>query len=265
MMRIPRRPPADGSAPVPPEDLLTWQERVKYALIPRRLYAWLRARRLMRRGEVELKLLPFLVDPTRGAIDVGANKGTYSYFLSRLCPKVTAYEPNPAMRSVLRRMVGGNVVISEKAASNASGPAVLAVPCLDERASNNIGTLCIDRLEGAYHPVAVEQVRLDDEHLSNIGFIKIDVEGFELEVIAGAEKLIRRDRPVLLVEIIEDHTGRPVAESVAHIERLGYHAMVVTQGRLIDFRAFQARPTKERIRNYIFFPNVAAEVNRAAA
>jgi FkbM family methyltransferase len=265
MMRIPRRPPADGHTPAPPDNLLTWQERLKYALIPRGLYAWLRDRRLMRRGEVELKLLPFLVDPTRGAIDVGANKGTYSYFLSRLCPRVNAYEPNPAMRSVLKRMVGGNVVISEKAASNASGPAVLAVPCLDERASNNIGTLCIDRLEGAYHPVAVEQVRLDDEPLTNIGFIKIDVEGFELEVVTGAEKLIRRDRPVLLVEIVEEHTGRPVVDTVRHIERIGYQTMVVSHGRLIDFRAYQSRPTKERIRNYIFLPNVAVEATRAAA
>lgn len=264
MMRIPRRPPAHGHTPAPPDNLLTWSERLKYALIPRGLYAWLRARRLMRRGEPELKLLPFLVDPTRNAIDVGANKGTYSYFLGRMCPRVHAYEPNPAMRSVLKRMVGANVVISDKAASNASGPAVLAVPCLDERASNNIGTLCVNRLEGAYHPVAVEQTRLDDEQLSNIGFIKIDVEGFELEVISGAEGLIRRERPVLLVEIIEEHTGRPVADSVAHIEGMGYSAMVVSEGRLIDFRAFQSRPRRERIRNYIFMPHAAAEVRRAA-
>jgi FkbM family methyltransferase len=237
---------------------------LKYALIPRGLYAWLRARRLMRRGEPELKLLPFLVDPTRCAVDVGANKGTYSYFLGKLCPRVHAYEPNPAMRGVLQRMVGGNVVISDKAASNTAGPAVLAVPCHDDRASNNIGTLCVNRLDGAYHPVAVEQVRLDDEHLTNVGFIKIDVEGFELEVISGAEALIRRDRPVLLVEIIEDHTGRPVADSVAHIERMGYHAMVVSQGRLVDFRAFHSHPPRERIRNYIFLPNAPAEGKRAA-
>jgi FkbM family methyltransferase len=218
----------------------------------------------MRRGEAEIRLLPFLVDPTRNAIDVGANKGTYAYFLGRLCPRVHAYEPNPAMRSVLRRMVGGNVVISEKAASNAGGPAVLAVPCHDERASNNIGTLCVNRLDGAYHPVPVDQVRLDDEPLANIGFIKIDVEGFELEVISGAEGIIRRDRPVLLVEILEDHTGRPVAETVAHIENMGYRTMVVVGGRLIDFRAFQMRPTKERIRNFIFLPNSPAEARRAA-
>lgn len=249
---------------VQPEDLLTWQQRLKYALVPRALYAWWRARRLWRRGEAELKLLPFLVDPTRNAIDVGANKGTYSYFLGRLCPRVHAYEPNPAMRSVLKRIVNRNVVISPKAVSNSNGPAVLAVPCKDERASNNIGTLRLNRVDGAYHPVAVEQVRLDDEPLTNIGFIKIDVEGFELEVIAGAENLLRRDRPVLLVEIIEEHTGRPVSESVAYIERLGFHAMVVTGGRLIDYRAFRPRANEERIRNYIFLPNAPVEDKRAA-
>lgn len=264
MMRIPRRPPAVGNAMAQPEQLLTWQQRLKLAVIPRALHAWWRARRIAAHGEPELKLLPFLVDPTRNAIDVGASKGTYAYYLGQLCPRVHAYEPNPAMRSMLERMVNRNVVISDKAASNATGPAVLAVPCPDDRAEHSIGTLCLNRIEGAYHPIAVDQVRLDEESLSNIGFIKIDVEGFELEVIAGAESLIRRDRPVLLVEILEEHTGRPVADSVAHIESLGYRTMVVHQGRLTDFRAIPSRSHTERPRNYIFLPNLPAEIKRAA-
>ena len=46
---------------------------------------------------------------------------------------------------------------------------------------------------------------LDSYNLSNIGFIKIDVEGHELDVLRGAEVTLRRDQPNLLIEIENRH------------------------------------------------------------
>jgi FkbM family methyltransferase len=45
--------------------------------------------------------------------------------------------------------------------------------------------------------------RLDDLHLDNISLIKIDVEGYELEVFEGGRETIQRNRPVILIEIWE--------------------------------------------------------------
>lgn len=57
-------------------------ERLKHTLIPGGTYIRYRVAKEMRRGERELALLPRLVDPRGNAIDIGANKGGYTYVLS---------------------------------------------------------------------------------------------------------------------------------------------------------------------------------------
>src|SRR5205085_7556894 len=98
-----------ATAPPAPGLTSTLEERIKHALIPGRLYIRYRALKEWRRGEAELKLLPSLIDRHRNAIDVGANKGTYTYFMARLARHVYAFEPNPKMHAVLRRTIGSNV------------------------------------------------------------------------------------------------------------------------------------------------------------
>ena len=56
------------------------------------------------------------------------------------------------------------------------------------------------------HQQLVQIKRLDDySDIENIGFIKIDTEGFEDKVIAGARKTITEYRPILMVEIEKRH------------------------------------------------------------
>src|ERR1700736_5500611 len=100
---------------IPPTNL---EERVKGLLVPPSLYIRYKARKEWWRGEPEYRLLPFLVDPRRNAIDVGANKGTYSYALAKLATHVWAFEPNPKMFNVLRRSVAANVTASMVALSD---------------------------------------------------------------------------------------------------------------------------------------------------
>ena len=57
---------------------------------------------------------------------------------------------------------------------------------------------------------------------NNIGFIKIDVEGHEENVLNGAIEIIKRNKPVLLVEIEEKHSKKNVQESLNFINSLGY-------------------------------------------
>lgn len=265
-----------GARPTPDESelirrLLTPAQRLKYSLIPGPLYGWARSIRRWRRGEPELHLLEGLVDPHRTAVDVGANKGTYTWFLSRLCRHVYAYEPNPAMRWMLTRCTPGNVTVFPRALSDQAGEAVLRIPQRHGRFANNIGTLRPVLDDAAYEPVPVTTTRLDDDGLGDVGFLKIDVEGHEREVLRGARELIARDRPVLLVEIIAEHNDRPVDDTIAFVERHGYRAHVVhglklaewsLVRRLRDEQQHRGQPN-ERIRNYVFLP-AAAGMARAA-
>lgn len=50
--------------------------------------------------------------------------------------------------------------------------------------------------------------RLDDLHLDNISLIKIDVEGYELEVFEGGQETIQRNRPIILIEIWKKHNEK---------------------------------------------------------
>jgi len=237
--------------------LLSWTQRAARAIVPPRLHSWWRAKRSLRRGEPELKILPFLVPRQRIALDVGANKGTYSYFLSKLCPQVFAYEPNPAMRTLLEGAMPENVTVLPFAVSNKPGRAELVIPRNKQGFCNNIGTLDSDRqFEGHVMRVSVETVRLDDQPLENVGFIKIDVEGHELEVLDGCEELIRRDKPVMLVEIIDWNGDRPWRESVARFTKLGYSALMMVEGQLTSVERFSGdNPTEAR--NVIFLPKAA--------
>jgi hypothetical protein len=68
----------------------------------------------------------------------------------------------------------------------------------------------------------VRATTLDSFDFDNIGFIKIDVEGHELEVLQGAEQTIRRNTPTLMVEIEERHRKGSVAEVSNFLVSLEY-------------------------------------------
>jgi len=252
--------------PAMPE-LLTRLQKLRYAVTPLKLYAAYRAQRDLKRYEPELHVLPFLVDPERVSVDAGANRGSYTYFLSRLTKHVYAYEPNPAMRQLLKRASGENVTISDVALSNRSGHAEFAVPKTRASFGNNAGSLEVNRLEesnAALVRFKVPTRRLDDEELNNVGFIKIDVEGHEREVLLGAQKLIARDRPVLLMEIMESLIGADANENIGFVEQLGYQCFVLVGQRLIDHsmlsshqdpgEGWDRRRPQHRSNNYIFLP-----------
>lgn len=241
--------------------LLSPARRLRYALTPKYLYAYYRARRDLRRYEAELHLLPFLVDPTRNAVDAGAHRGSYCYFLSRLCPKVYAFEPNPVMREYLERVVRPNVVVSGAALSNQRGQAQFAVPNSARGYRNTAGTLETRLYVEDPARFTVRVARLDDEPVENVGFIKMDIEGHELQALEGDQARLAHDRPTMLIEVREELNGKPIAEALQTIEAYGYLGFALRNGLLCDWRSlrsdflrFKPAASDERILNFIFFP-----------
>jgi FkbM family methyltransferase len=243
----------------PPSSL---DERLKAALVPPWLYLRYKALREWRRGEAEVRLLPMLVDRRRNAVDIGANKGTYSYFLARLARHVYAFEPNPKMFRILKRGAASNVTASPLALASCCGAAELRVPRGRKGYSNQGGSLSAVKVPDNFAAVAVETRTLDDLALRDIGFIKIDVEGFEEQVLAGARETIERDRPTLLVEIEEAHTHKPIEQSLETILRLGYRGLFFdrTAGALRSLDAFDAERHHRHpesgcyVFNFVFLP-----------
>ncbi len=247
----------------------TLGEKLKYTLVPAALYIRYRAIKEYRRGEPEIRLLRYLVDPRRNSVDVGANKGVYTYYLARHSKRVFAFEPNSKMFRLLMRHAGANVTVSPLALSNRSGAAVLLLrenPRHRGRYTNQGGTFSPVKVQAAkipsnYRDLKVETARLDDLEITDVGFIKIDVEGFEWEVLEGARGTIARDRPVLLVEMEERYLNICIEEAIGRVESLGYRGLALAKGSLIDLARFDGdrhhrslATRADYINNFIFLP-----------
>lgn len=139
-------------------------------------------------------------------IDVGANLGVYCVLLARRGARVWAFEPDPSARQILRANLRLNdvhqsVVIEEVALSDASGDARFTV---DKESSNHLVTSA----SADFSTVVVQARRLDDylEGLpgafrwQDMTFMKVDAEGFDLNVLKGAERLLMLAKPALCVE-----------------------------------------------------------------
>jgi len=149
---------------------VSFEERLRGILIPPSLYYVLRARRELKRGGAELRILPFLIDPQRASVDAGANTGVYTYWLERLSAHVHAYEPNPNMLAVLQGWVGSKATVAHAALSDQAGSFALRIPKTARGTySNQGGSLNHQKVGDNYGEVSVETRRLDDEPFSDDG------------------------------------------------------------------------------------------------
>ncbi|MEX0582499.1 MAG: FkbM family methyltransferase [Sneathiella sp.] len=243
----------------PPE---TFEEKLKRIFIPPQLYIRYRVGKELRVGEREIRLLPFLVDKNKTAVDIGAHKGVWSYLLSKICGEVYAFEPNPKLYPVLERNIKGRAVPRNIALSNFSGTAELRIPQGRKGFSNQGGSLSEVKVSANYKSVEVGVEKLDNLGLQNIGFMKVDVEGHELSVLEGASETIARDRPVMIVEMEENHAKRPIEELVSEVETYGYDAFAMKDGVLTRFWGIDmdkhhrnAQKRSDYIFNFIFLPS----------
>jgi len=190
-------------------------------------------------GEPELKLLKSLVDPQKNSIDIGANKGVYTYFLSRLSHHVFAYEPNPELAKFVTKSVGSNVTFYSIALSDREGEAILSIPIVNNFLYDQLGTLETGVTDENGRSYQVPLKRLDDQNHTNIGFIKIDVEGHEESVIDGAYNLLITQRPNLLIEIEQKHhPDQDISKIFAKILALDYEGYFFINDQLKSLSEF---------------------------
>jgi FkbM family methyltransferase len=236
----------------------------KFRYVPFRGYYRFRSHKYMRKIDPEMGLLKFIVDPKRICLDVGANLGLFTYFLSRYAPHVYAFEPNPIPLRILRSVADKNVTVREMALSDQTGIAELVVPRGRKGWSNNGASVERAQSENA-RIVKVPSSRIDDLDYKDIGFIKIDVEGHEKSVLDGARETLARDRPNLFVENEFAHAGSGVSEVFDLMKSLDYDGFALIDGVLsnisrLSLEAHQINPrsgngdASRYVKNFIFIP-----------
>ena len=177
-----------------------------------------------------------LTRPNQGvAVDIGANRGQSAIRMAILRPEFTivAFEPNKRCEVFLRitqMMLGHRFsfhllgLSDHKATMTYYEPFIhrLAVPAegtfLPENLSETLRTRIGDNL--SVRKTEFPVVTLDEFHLAP-DFIKIDVQGSELDVLRGGTETILRSRPVLVVEKNENNLD----EVKSYLEGLGYQAL----------------------------------------
>lgn len=208
-------------------------------ILPPGLLVRARALDQLLHGSPELRHLDGLCDPGRNSLDIGANVGVYTYLMRRYSAHVYAYEPNPELAASLRAAFDHRVTVVEAALSDRAGKAELRIPHYQGVRMHALASVS-QRFEDAeaVDMVEVSMVKLDDQGHDNVGFIKIDVEQHEREVLHGAMRTIERDWPNLLVEVTPKLYDCSLKEFFKDVLAVGYRGCFFFQGevtRLEDY------------------------------
>jgi FkbM family methyltransferase len=201
------------------------------------------------------ELLPLLAQCVPGdgvVLDVGAHAGQFAKLFARLAPdgQVYAVEPGSYARSILRTTLWArgfaNVAVVPVALGDAARLEVLHIP-LKASGALGFGLSHFGRPEARWPRVASELVAQTtvDELVASLGldridFIKADIEGGELRMLAGARESLARFRPRLLLELTDAHLARAgdtLADAFTFLAAAGYRGFAFEAGALLPVAA----------------------------
>ena len=234
------------------ESLTCRARRLITGLIPSHVRFQRAGRRFLIDGEAEVHELPTLVEPGTVAIDVGALMGDYSYSLCKLVgPKgrVIAIEPQAEYARLLRAAalrLRLPMTVLECALSSRAGVAELCVPVVGGRKKSGFASL--DHGSATARKSRVNLRRLDEvaaEVEGRISFLKVDVEGHELDVLKGGSETLKRHRPNLLIEIEQRHSPVPIAATFEFLREHNYTGHYLDQGARVPLAQFDPAANAE--------------------
>jgi FkbM family methyltransferase len=200
------------------------------------------------RGRYEREEIAFvrgLLRPGDVAVDAGAHIGVFTMHMADAvgpAGHVHAFEPLPANADLLAQSIAENrfearVTLLRAAVGDAAGEATLAFPA----ETLNTGGAYLLRAGGAplggHHTAAIPVQPLDGAALRRpVRFIKMDVEGAEPRVLAGARRLLAEDRPTILSELhpeqLQRASGVTADAFLAQLAALGYRAHRLEHGAI---------------------------------
>ncbi len=135
--------------------------------------------------------------------DIGANIGNHTLYFSKKMKvkQIYSFEPVEETYSILMRNIevneSDNVITYNCALGEKQGTGHVLV-----RDENNMGANSIVYDEGGHILIrALDDINIEDK----VDFIKVDVEGFEKNVIKGGIEFLRKNRPIIYIEIFDEN------------------------------------------------------------
>lgn len=219
-------------------------------------------------------------------IDVGANVGAYLFSLeNHLKPEnIFAFEPNQQLFKRLKRLFP-KVNLFSVALSDVSTIAEFKIPVINGEKIHTRGTLQTSIRERNEEKTILQKVEVkpldelvfdeayteqhqntqtDKLNLKRIDFIKIDVEGNEMQTLRGAKKTIKKYQPILMVEMEQRHHNENLWTLISEIADWGYSVNYLdrktlkptslTEEFLNQQNPDNVKNYKDYINNIIFLP-----------
>ena len=146
-------------------------------------------------------VLSDFIIPNSLTVDVGGNSGYQTFWHSQY-NEVRTYEPIPILLKIMKKnleqkKLHNKVTLINKAISDKIKKIDLFVDI------NRLSMTSQIPLVENVNKMRVEATSLDKDINQKVGFIKVDVEGFELEVLEGSRELIKKYNPHFMIEIYE--------------------------------------------------------------
>lgn len=170
--------------------------------------------------------LRHFINPNKNVLDLGANIGTHSVLYSNYIhanSTVYSFEPQKVVFDILCQNIAlnncKNVVPFNFGCSNVNDVFYMNA-CYENK--DNHGAFCIDSTLNEASGLKIECKVLDELNITNVGYVKIDVEGHEYEALLGMKNTLLRDRPVIMIEIHDSCTTKN--NTIALLVELGYVA-----------------------------------------
>jgi FkbM family methyltransferase len=164
------------------------------------------------------------------AIDCGANIGVHTIEWAKMLfnkGSVIAFEPQEQVYYALCGNIAINNCFNVTAYNSAVGDVdeVISIPKPNYFQPGTFGSMELkqhdkseDIGQSLQATTKVEQICLDSLPVGRVDFLKIDVEGMEFEALAGAERIIKTYKPIMLIEVIKIDQDK----MKAYLDGIGY-------------------------------------------
>lgn len=186
-------------------------------------------------------------------LDIGTNFGLYSLTLAHQFPKskIYSFEPFHLNFNTFKKNISLNSLDNITAIKKAVGNKNDTITLYYDESNQNLGMVSAIPNGNTTTSEQVDLITIDtfieQNNLSNIDFIKIDVEGFELDVLEGMKKSLQHFSPILLLEI-NDEKSLSTQKTIALLQSFNYKRYFINNDGSISTE-INSNPQRK---NYLF-------------
>ena len=216
-----------------------------YLTLVSKVYIALMNAGFFKKQYAELHYIQKVVKSGDVVLDLGANMGYYSYFMSKAVGasgEVHAVEPVQMFAKIFNKNTSncGNVTLYNVALGSEAGKLKMGTPKVNGVFRHGLTKVVSDEEAKTMEQVYEVEVKVPDvlfKGLKQLNFVKCDVEGFEVYLFPNLIQTLERFKPVIQIEISTEVNRKAIFEL---LQPLGYHIFHLKNDQLIGLDTEQA-------------------------